>query len=224
MAAAFFVLVLDKYANDPNYWIYDASSSSETTLKGMACYNDPPESLPKGSFVTVSSTRTRIPPCKDLSSPSRTERFMGFGTVNCRILVVILILLVIWGCTSNQVVGRYKRALCQTGDSEPVACNSVIPAASAYAVSIVTPPAPSTAGIPVFPERALAAYIKALANPKISPTAKDLQTNLAAALTPALSPPAGDRTVFHRTIMVTVRKRRRIQSGGSSDVKNYPPT
>ncbi|HTT75668.1 MAG TPA: hypothetical protein VMF50_06755 [Candidatus Binataceae bacterium] len=40
----------------------------------------------------------------------------------------------------------------------------------------------------------------------MSPTAKDLRTNLAAALASASSPAADDRTVFHRTIIVTVRK------------------
>jgi hypothetical protein len=67
--AAFFILVMDKYKGDPNYWIYSASASGEATLKAMTCYTDPPHSLPKGSFVEVSATRTSLPPCVDLSSP-----------------------------------------------------------------------------------------------------------------------------------------------------------
>ena len=116
------------------------------------------------------------------------------------------IVVVAWGCTSNQVIGRYKSAVCETPGSEPVSCNSVIPTASAYAVSIKTPPASSPASGTAFPERALAAYINVLANPKVSPTAKDLRTNLSAALGPASSSAADNRTVFHRTIIVTVRK------------------
>ena len=61
--AAFFILVMDTYQNDPNYWVYNASASSEASLKEMACYTDPPHSLPKGNFVQVSSTRTSLPPC-----------------------------------------------------------------------------------------------------------------------------------------------------------------
>jgi len=124
-----------------------------------------------------------------------------------------LIVVVVWGCTSNQVVGRYKSAMCETQGSEAVSCTSIIPTASAYAVSIRTPPASLPgSGTPAsgtaFPERALAAYINVLANPKVSPTAKDLRTNLAAALTSASSPAsvADNRTVFHRTVIVTVRK------------------
>lgn len=61
--AAFFILVLDKYQSDPKYWIFNASAQSETQLKGLSCYNDPPESLPKSVFLQVSSTRTSLPPC-----------------------------------------------------------------------------------------------------------------------------------------------------------------
>ena len=61
--ASFFILVMDKYGSDPNFWVYSASASGDATLKGMACYTDPPHSLPKGSFVEVNSTRTSLPPC-----------------------------------------------------------------------------------------------------------------------------------------------------------------
>ena len=117
-----------------------------------------------------------------------------------------LIVVVAGGCASNQVVGRYKNAVCGEGEAPGVSCTSVIPTASAYAVSIKTPPASSPMSGTAFPERALAAYINVLANPKMSPTARDLRTNLAAAHNPASSPAADDRTVFHRTIIVTVRK------------------
>lgn len=61
--ATFFILVMDKYRNDPDYWVYSARASNEAKLKGMACYTDPPHSLPKRSYVEVNSTRTILPPC-----------------------------------------------------------------------------------------------------------------------------------------------------------------
>ena len=119
-----------------------------------------------------------------------------------------LILLAAEGCsTSDKTVGRYKSAICETEGSAKISCNSVIPTASAYAVSIRTQPGASPTSGTAFPERALAAYIDALANPKMSPTPKDLRANLAASLTTASAPSAAEvRTVFHRTIIVTVRK------------------
>ncbi len=131
---------------------------------------------------------------------------MGSGMSKRIAAFAALIVVVAWGCTSNQVIGRYKSAVCETSGSEGVSCTSVIPTASAYAVSIRTPPASSPASATAFPERALAAYINVLANPKVSPTAKELRTNLAAALALPSSPAADVRTVFHRTIIVTVRK------------------
>jgi hypothetical protein len=61
--AAFFILVMDKYASDPDEWVYSASARTEATLEAMKCYQDPPHGLPKNSFGTVSSTRTSLPPC-----------------------------------------------------------------------------------------------------------------------------------------------------------------
>jgi len=66
--AAFFILVLDKYKNDPNYWVYSASASTEAALKAMTYYTDPPHSLPKGSFQEVSETRTSVLPSAGGSS------------------------------------------------------------------------------------------------------------------------------------------------------------
>jgi hypothetical protein len=62
--AAFFILVMDKYANDPNEWTYSASARNESTLRAMNCYQDPPHGLPKSSFGTVSATRISLPPCR----------------------------------------------------------------------------------------------------------------------------------------------------------------
>jgi hypothetical protein len=119
----------------------------------------------------------------------------------------LLMLLVTDGCsTRDKTVGRYKSAICESGSSRS-SCSSVIPSASAYAVSITTPPGVTPASGTALPERALAAYIDVLANPKMSATPKDLRANLGASLTPA-SPPSEEetRTTFHRTIILTVRK------------------
>ncbi len=133
---------------------------------------------------------------------------MGSSTFKRVAAFAALILLAAGGCsTTDKTVGRYKSAICETEGSAKISCNSVIPTASAYAVSIGTQPGASPKSGTALPERALAAYIDALANPKMSPTPKDLRANLAASLAPAASPSAEEvRTVFHRTIIVTVRK------------------
>jgi hypothetical protein len=133
---------------------------------------------------------------------------MGSGIAKCCCGFAMFVVCVAWGCTatSNQVVGRYKSAICEAPGSPAVGCTRVIPTASAYAVSIITPPLSLPPSGTTLPPRAIAAYIKALATPRLSPTANDLRTNLGALLAPPSSPAAGIRTVFHRTIIVTVRK------------------
>jgi hypothetical protein len=49
--ATFFILVMDKYENSQDSWVYSALESSEATLKGKACYTDPPGSMPKGGYL-----------------------------------------------------------------------------------------------------------------------------------------------------------------------------
>lgn len=61
--AAFFILVMDKYRNDPNSWVYSASAITASTLQQLKCYQDPPHGLPKDRFVAVSSLETTLPPC-----------------------------------------------------------------------------------------------------------------------------------------------------------------
>jgi hypothetical protein len=121
---------------------------------------------------------------------------------------IALLMIGVWGCsTSDKVVGRYKSAVCKTEGSQPTSCTSALPTASAYAVSIKTPQSSSPLSGAAFPEQALAAYINVLGNANLSPTAKDLRANIAATLTPTSSASGEDvRTVFHRTLIVTVRK------------------
>ena len=61
--ATFFILVMDKYQDDVHQWIYSASARTAEKLQGLRCYNDPPHGLPKETFDSVSSVRTRLPPC-----------------------------------------------------------------------------------------------------------------------------------------------------------------
>ena len=58
----FFILVMDKYPNDPKQWLFSASALSEAELRALPCYEDPPHALPKLMFVSVSETRINLPP------------------------------------------------------------------------------------------------------------------------------------------------------------------
>lgn len=136
------------------------------------------------------------------------------------------------GCSQDQVVGRYKSAVCEGPGVAPEPCNQVIPDADVSIVTIPTqagsasaPPAagnasaPSAGSAPVpltsatnFPDRALAEYIRALADPRLSATADALRQNIAASLKSDLTVAAPepstveDQTVLHRTLTVTVSK------------------
>jgi len=121
-------------------------------------------------------------------------------------IAAVLSLIVSAACTSDRVVGRYNSALCKVNDGDAKPC--VTPIAVAFAVSIKTPPASSPTSGGVFPERALAEYIAALSsNPDWSPNPAALRANLAAPLIPPPTPQETvDQTVFHRTVIVSVRK------------------
>jgi hypothetical protein len=134
-------------------------------------------------------------------------------------------------CTQNKVVGRYKSADCVdlSGESKP--CRDVEPKAEIAVITIATPggtavapnatvPAPSAAspapaispssssppsGLSL-PERALATYITLLANPKIAKSAATLRQNIAAPIKAEQPPSTDDRTIFHRTMIVTVAR------------------
>ena len=84
------------------------------------------------------------------------------------------------------------------------ACEKIKPKASAYATSIATPSSSTSTGT-TLPERAEAAYITELG--KYSKTAEDLLTSVAAPIKSGEDGSSADnRTVFHRTIIVSVRK------------------
>jgi hypothetical protein len=61
--AAFFILVMDEYKNDPDTWIYCFSARTEAAIKELECYKPELHGLPKKRFVEVSATRVNLPPC-----------------------------------------------------------------------------------------------------------------------------------------------------------------
>jgi hypothetical protein len=136
--------------------------------------------------------------------------FMNFRTTKLQISILTVFVIFGSGCSTDDVlVGRYDEATCERPNLPIVPCTDVVPIADVSVVTIktpVTPKTPVTSGINL-PERALAEYIKVLANPKVSSTAKELRQNLAAALkSPQESALLEDRTVFNRTMIVTVGK------------------
>ena len=108
-------------------------------------------------------------------------------------------------CTQNQLVGRYQSALCDK-DNKQVPCASIVPQARAFAVSIKTPSSAKEQNGTTFSDRAFAEYIRVLGNRQFSSTADALRANLAADVSGPSASVAEDRTVFHRTIIVSVRK------------------
>ena len=60
---AFYVLVMDAYKDDDDYWVYSASAKKKSSLQELECYEDPPNRLPKARFVALSSTRVSVRPC-----------------------------------------------------------------------------------------------------------------------------------------------------------------
>lgn len=121
--------------------------------------------------------------------------------------------LIAGSCSSDKIVGRYKTAVCQVGQGGPSDCHSQIPTASATAVSVASTPTasnPAPAPTPATPpDRALAACIQALNNTKVTSATQTFCNGLSGK--PASKPtpaPTGiaDRTLFHRTIIISVRK------------------
>ncbi len=114
--------------------------------------------------------------------------------------------LLLGACASDKVIGRYQSAICSPDPSTQSPCHDIVPTASAFAMSIPTPSSGATASGVGFPERALAAYVNVLGRPDMSATPAALRANLAGALGGGSSSGPDDRTVVHRTLVVTVRK------------------
>jgi hypothetical protein len=61
--ATFYILVMDRYRNDPSEWIYSASASTEAELINLRCFQDPPHGLPKNRYTAVTEKTVSKPPC-----------------------------------------------------------------------------------------------------------------------------------------------------------------
>jgi hypothetical protein len=62
--ADFFILVLDKYVpQDLGSWVYSASAKTLADLGNVNCYDDPPHSLPRASFLGVNAGPMALAPC-----------------------------------------------------------------------------------------------------------------------------------------------------------------
>jgi hypothetical protein len=61
--AKFYILVMDRYRNDPNEWTYSASARTEAELIDLRCFEDPPHGLPKNRYIAVSERPISKPPC-----------------------------------------------------------------------------------------------------------------------------------------------------------------
>jgi hypothetical protein len=102
------------------------------------------------------------------------------------------------------------------GSSVAPSAGPLVPSAAAASPTPSMPATPSPASPTVamgaspsglsMPERALATYIKALADPKVAKVADALRKNIAAPIKADLPPVVDDRTIFHRTIVVSVEK------------------
>ena len=108
------------------------------------------------------------------------------------------------GSGPNRLAGLYSTAKCRIGDLPATDC-SAEPLAVASLVTIPTQPASPDPTGTTLPERALAEYVRVLAAPKFSKTAKLLRQNLAAKIV-AATPDAVDESVVKRTLILTVRK------------------
>jgi len=109
--------------------------------------------------------------------------------------------------TADQTVGRYKSATCNE-DGNEVPCHTQIPGASASVTSIQTlaaAPTPSATSTPPA-DHALAACVAAINVDSPKKTASDFCAALAGKQAPPASTSPVDATVYHRTLIVTVRK------------------
>lgn len=63
-AADFYILVMDIWAgDDPHAWLYSASAKTQEELLALPCYEDPPRSMHRATFASVSRTRVQLPCC-----------------------------------------------------------------------------------------------------------------------------------------------------------------
>jgi hypothetical protein len=152
-------------------------------------------------------------------------------TANPLLAILAGAAILVAGCTEDKVVGRYKTADCVDINRDSKPCHDVEPRADVAVITIATPggaavapsatapaaPAASAAAATAsasaspanglsLPERALATYIAALANPTVAKSADTLRKNIAAPFEAEGPATIDDRTIFHRTMIVTVAR------------------
>ena len=63
-SAQFYILVMDIWAGDDPYaWLYSASAATQAELLALRCYDDPPKSMRRDTFISVSRIRVELPCC-----------------------------------------------------------------------------------------------------------------------------------------------------------------
>ncbi|MBU6444422.1 MAG: hypothetical protein KGR48_10975 [Alphaproteobacteria bacterium] len=63
-SAQFYILVMDIWAgDDPHAWLYSASAATQAELLALRCYDDPPKSMRRDTFISVSTKRVKLPCC-----------------------------------------------------------------------------------------------------------------------------------------------------------------
>ncbi len=120
---------------------------------------------------------------------------------------VLALPLLLIACERTVLVANYASAVCSDltagRDGSPVPCRTPMEAT----VSAILAPAPAAASRSgtTFPEHALAAYVAALAQPRMSSSAAKLRANLAAPIMPEQEPPTFLDSSFTRGLLtVTV--------------------
>ena len=63
-SAQFYILVMDIWAgDDPHAWLYSARAATQAELTALRCYDDPPKSMRRDKFISVSTKRVTLPYC-----------------------------------------------------------------------------------------------------------------------------------------------------------------
>ncbi|MCB8884026.1 hypothetical protein ACELLULO517_27570 [Acidisoma cellulosilytica] len=123
-------------------------------------------------------------------------------------ILAAFLIVILAGCSGDQIVGRYKTAICEDDSTDSnhvqVDCSKAQPKAVAFAESFATSANTTSPSITALSDRGQAAYIVAVAHESKDITS--LQQNLATPLKSATTDTEINRTVFHRTIVVTVRR------------------
>ena len=194
---SFYILVMDKNntAANPTWFITEWDAHYER-LKALISHGDqicrelPKAYYPGTEFCKVLLTNTH-------SGKEEWGAFMRYKKLTDVTAVVSVLVILVSGCGSTPVVGRYKECTDQRGN----ACKKMIPDVD---ISVVFSPVPK----PVaktgadLTERAQAAYMTALSEK--SKTADDLRKNFDSRIGNAVESTIRSVTSFDGTLIITV--------------------